>query len=585
MSKFTNTPPFDKIYFAIHKHMHQPYYRAADPDYWDDEKENIFRSRCGNYTSFIADAIKIYLKQDLPYAGISTSWSGSLIEQLQQCKSKNRCSGCFDNWQNHLKEASKLVTKGNHTRLSFSSFGFFHPIMPLLPKRDIIKQIQYHKSTIAETFGVNCSSILFPPETAFHVRMIPALIEAGVKAVIYDSIHRYRTCKNYPYAGISEGLLPPNLADQINPPSNDWIQLSNVWTGSKISPSLLKPEFIRYEDIDGTTYKIIGIPAERYIGNEDGRGGFGALQYEDVFSQVLNSITKSKSFDPHHPPFFVLHSDGDNHGGGADSYYHHNTERLAAWIKTDPRFELITIEDYLDMFPPDPLNTVHIESGAWSGADNGDPQFRKWFSNYDQPYSPDLNSWAVLTALQNCIYSLEDSATSNSDIEKAIRLLLTSETSCYWYWTGQDIWDRQVTEASNLAFQYIKNDIDRLVISSKDYTGPTIFPPWITPENPGGLTWGQGSLKKADKKATIHTFIYDISGINRAELILRSSQGEKRLSMFSHGTYPSRTDPFVTAEYFIIELQPSIGEISYYIEATDKKGNVSHSSLERLFLE
>jgi hypothetical protein len=59
---------------------------------------------------------------------------------------------------------------------------------------------------------------MFPPETAFHVRMIPALIEAGVKAVIYDSIHRYRACKEYPYAGMSEGMLPPNPAEQVNPP-------------------------------------------------------------------------------------------------------------------------------------------------------------------------------------------------------------------------------------------------------------------------------------------------------------------------------------------------------------------------------
>ena len=34
----------------------------------------------------------------------------------------------------------------------------------------------------------------------------------------------------------------------------------------------------------------------------------------------------------------------------------------------------------------------------------------KWFSRYDQPYSPDLNSWAVLTAFQNMVHALEDVA-------------------------------------------------------------------------------------------------------------------------------------------------------------------------------
>lgn len=576
--------PQPRLYFAIHKHMHQPYYRAADPGFWNGELEAIFNSRCGNYTRFISDAIENYLKGDLPYAGISTSWSGSLIEQLQRCENENMCGGCFKNWNQTLKETASLLTKDRHKRLSFTSFGFFHPIMPLIPKRDIIKQISFHRSIIKYTFGAETSDILFPPETAFHVRMIPALKEAGINAVIYDSIHRYRSCKEYPYSGLSEGMLPPNPADQQNPQSKDWLQLSNIWAGSKISPSLLKPEYIKYEDVDGKTYSLIGIPAERYLGTEDGRGGFGALQYENVLTQILNCIIQFNSFDPLHPPFFVLHSDGDNHGGGADSYYHHNTERLVAWIKNDPRFELTTIEDYLNKYPPDPSNQVHLEPGAWSGADNGDPQFRKWFSDYQKSYSADLNSWAILTALQNCLHSLEDSNFYDELFEKALRMLLTAETSCYWYWTGQEVWDRQVTLAVNTAFKLIGNSLNSLISSNSDSTGPSIFPPWVTPENPGGLTWGQGSLKNADANGTVHTFVYDISGISNVELVLRSSGDEKRFTMNSHGKYPSRTDPILTADYFTLELPRSLGDIRYYIEAADRRGNRSFSSLERIFL-
>ena len=58
-----------RLYFAIHKHMHQPYYRAADQNFWNGELEAIFGSRCGNYTSFIPDAINntsrgIFLMQE-----------------------------------------------------------------------------------------------------------------------------------------------------------------------------------------------------------------------------------------------------------------------------------------------------------------------------------------------------------------------------------------------------------------------------------------------------------------------------------------------------------------------------------------
>src|SRR5512133_162978 len=393
-----------RLYFGIHKHMHQPYYRTVEERHWDGALDGIFSSRRGPYTEFLADAVERYVSGGLPHAGLSTSFSGSLIEQLDRCDREGLCGGNFSNWRRRLVSAASLRTSLGHPRLDFTAFGYFHPLMPLIPERDIVRQIEWHRRLIGERFEAPASSVLFPPETAFHVRIIPALLRAGVSAVIYDSIHHFRACRDYPYAGKNEGMLPPNRADQLNPPVSDWMQLHNIWAGSLISPSLLRPAFIRYRDADDQEHRIIGVPAERYIGNEDARGGFGALQYASVLGQVYDRITETGTYDPKHPPFFLLHSDGDNHGGGADSYYRHNTERLVEWLKEDSRFELTTIHDYLERFPVDADETIHVEPGSWSGADNGDPQFMKWFSRWDQDYSPDLNSWAVLTALQNLVH-------------------------------------------------------------------------------------------------------------------------------------------------------------------------------------
>jgi len=573
-----------KVYFGIHKHMHQPYYKAADRDYWDGEKEEIFGSRGGPYTDFIPAAVRQYVDGGLPHAGLSTSWSGTLIEQLNRCARERLCGGRFAGWSDELRRIAVERTGLGNPRVDFTAFGFFHPLMALTPGRNIVKQIAMHRDLVRETFGVEASPVLFPPETAFHVRMIPALNEAGVEAVIYDSIHRFRACKEYPYAGINEGMLPPNQADQRNPPAHDWLQLHNVWAGSKIAPSLLRPEYVKYEDPSGQIHKIVAVPAERYIGNEDARGGFGALQYPDVLGQVYDRIVADGTYDPKHPPFFVLHSDGDNHGGGAESYYKHNTRALVDWIQRDPRFDLITIRDYLALFPPDPDKAAHIESGSWSGADNGDPQFMKWFSRYDAPYSPDLNSWAVLTALHNVAHTLEDSAADNADLGEVSRLMLTAETSCYWYWTGQTEWDAQVTYAANAAYGHVKGEIDRLVSAGIDETGPTIFPPWIVPENPGDTKWGQGCLIDAPREGVVHSFIYDVSGIARVSLVLCADNVERTIAMTDKGPYPSRTGPFVTAQFFTSELPVGAGEASYYIEAEDRKGNVSRSSLERVYL-
>ena len=383
---------------------------------------------------------------------------------------------------------------------------------------------------------------------------------------------------------MGEGMLPPNPADQVNPPADDWLKLHNIWAGSKISPSQLRPEYVYYEGPDGQRHQIIAIPAERYIGNEDARGGFGALQYPAVLGQVYNQVVETGSYDPRHPPFFLLHSDGDNHGGGADSYYKNNTGRLVEWLKDDPRFELTTVEDYLQQFPPDPANAVHIEPGSWAGADNGDPQFMKWFSRYDQAYSPDLNSWAVLTAFQNVVHSMEDAAPGHPQLNECIRLLLTAETSCYWYWTGQEVWDAQVTQAANRAYAELAPTIDGLVNAGHDRTGPTIFAPWVTPENPGGHKWGQGSLVNAPREGTVHTFVYDIAGIKSVRLILRTQCGETWLDMHNNGAYPCKTGATVTADYFTVELPVGAGDVRYFIEAEDHCGNTSRSSLERIYL-
>jgi hypothetical protein len=573
-----------RLYFGIHKHMHQPYYNTTDWSYWDGEKDGIFGSRGGNYTDFVPAAVRQYVAGGLPHAGLSTSWSGSLIEQLDRCARDGLCGGRFSGWNGALRALAREKTELGHPRITFTAFGFFHPLMALIPPRNIVRQIEWHRQIIRDTFGCEAEPILFPPETAFHVRMIPALLEAGIEAVIYDSIHRFRACRDYPYAGMNEGMLPPNAAEQTNPPAHDWLQLHNIWAGSKISPSLLRPEWVEYVDPDGASHKIIAVPAERYIGNEDARGGYGALQYGSVLGQVYDQILATGTFDPKHPPFFLLHSDGDNHGGGADSYYHHNTGRLVEWLHQDSRFELSTIGDYLQRFPPDPGRAAHIEPGSWSGADNGDPQFMKWFSRYDQPYSPDLNSWAVLTAFQNAVHTLEDAEPEHPLLGEAQRLMLCAETSCYWYWTGQHVWDQQVTNAANLGWSRLQQSVQGLIATGRDATPPTIFAPWVTPENPGGKKWGPGRLDDAPREGIVHTFIADVGGLAKATLVLRSGGRESRFAMNDRGPYPSQTGAAITANYYTAALPVGVGDVRYFIEAEDASGNRSRSTLERIFL-
>ena len=151
-----------KLYFGIHKHMHQPYYQAANPAYWDGQKDEIFGSRHGPYTGFVPAAVGQYIRGGLPHAGLSTSWSGSLIEQLDRCGRDGLCGGRFAGWKDGLARLAQEKTVLGNRRVEFSAFGFFHPLMPLIPARDIVKQIELHRRVIRDMFGVEPSTTLFP---------------------------------------------------------------------------------------------------------------------------------------------------------------------------------------------------------------------------------------------------------------------------------------------------------------------------------------------------------------------------------------------------------------------------------------
>ena len=247
--------------------------------------------------------------------------------------------------------------------------------MGLIDYYDIRKQIQNHKSLFASNFPGSYSKGIFPPENAFSLRMIPALKDEGLNWVLVDNIHFDRTCAGYPFCTCGN-LYEPNPADIQNPNPNDWKALTDIWAPTQVSAKWgHTPHYAEYVDPStGKISKIIVVPASRYLGNEDARGGFGALLYDEVMSQLASFNTDSK-----HPIFILLAHDGDNYGGGSDSYYNSNFQAFVSWLQANPsRFVCTTVEDYLHMFPPDTSDVIHVESGSWAGADNGDPEFLKW---------------------------------------------------------------------------------------------------------------------------------------------------------------------------------------------------------------
>lgn len=579
--------------------MHQPIYwpyenivATENRNVYSYSLYEIMNSRYGPYTSWPYNSVKAIADNGLPHGGAQVSFSGSLIENLN-CMEKHGIG--FSNWKHCYTQGRKLKTHLGNPRLDLVAFGYHHPLMALCDYKDVRKQIQLHREILQKTFGseVPYSKGIFPPENAFAEWMIPALVDENLQWVFVDNIHFHRACKNYPWVK-GENLLPPNPADQVNICNDDWVQLKDLWAPSKVTAWGYRPHYVRVIDPktgktlitpEGKKAKMIAVPTARYMGNEDGRGGFGALNYEKVMSQLEKYNT-----DPKHPILIVLHHDGDNYGGGTNSYYHGNFYNFIKWVKANSdRFEAITIQDYIDKFPPDPEDIIHVEPGSWSGADNGDPEFKKWNGDPDATgYSPDRNSWGVMTAVKNVVNTADDIAPHNTRTKKAWELFLCAQTSCYEYWDGTEMWDSHPTRACNLAY---KEAISVLGNTFKDKTGPTIYKPQRKPYNPGGFEWGQ-TPESSDFK--VWTYIYDISGLKEVTLYYNVSQKQYAPNLHDKGkrnwltlkmqskSIPAQTNPLPTIK--AMEYKAEIkgvkdALVSYYVIAVDKQNNVTKSPM------
>jgi hypothetical protein len=594
-----------KIYIAFQWHMHQPIYfpgedviETAGAGHYSYNLYDIFNSRTGPYTQWPKNAVYMGINAGMQHFGAQVSLSGTLVENLNRMEQAG--NGNFTNWRSNWSHIKTQYTSLGNPRIDMVGFGYYHPLMGLINYSAIRKQIQMHKDAYAENFSGSYSKGIFPPENAFALHMIPALVDEDVEWVLVDNIHFDRTCISYPY-NTGGNIYEPNGADILNDNPGDWKQLNNLWAPTQVSAAWgHRPHFAEYIDPEtGEASQIIVVPTSRYLGNEDGMGGFGALQYESVMSQL-----ESYNTDADHPILIVLHHDGDNYGGGSDSYYNHNFSNFVTWLQSNPsRFECTTVQDYLEMFPPDENDIIHVESGSWSGADNGDPQFRKWLGNPNsQGYSPDRNSWAVITAASNVVETATQISPSSSDVAAAWEYLMMGQTSCYWYWDFSEngMWDTHPTRAANMAVSEVLNIVNS---AEQDLTPPNIFHPQRTPYNPGGKEFNV----QQSSDVRIWTYVFDYDGLQTVSLKYRvdldaiNSMATNHNETYAGGsevgswTSVSMTSTNVASQttvtplYKANEYSATITGLSnvlidYYVEAVDNSGNIARSIIQHVYI-
>lgn len=512
---------------------------------------------------------------DLPFAGYSMSYSGSLIENVNSF-GRNNAYGYSANWNQNFIDIRNWRNQSGQRRHDLVGFTYHHSFGPLIPKSVLRKELQIFKEIYWKAWAGNPdksdhSKGFWPSEGAFSRHMIDVLFDEGYQWTIVANSHLSRTAQNFDaVAGLgntTSNIDPPNRADRLGPtvPANQW------WSGSldgrgawQAAPFAYQAHNVQYVNpTNGAVKKITIVPMDDVISYQLGYGstGTGAIAAE----------IEPYATDPNRPVIVLVSTDGENAwGGGFDS-----------WQNATPGFireahgrgyEATVIQKFVDDHPVPENAVAHIEDGSWFNAANdwGHPQFINWLyppvstdptkinnlaTRYDfetPGFAEDFRNWAVLMAGANWMETAEQifkqlngadsvqawriqepyqaNGTFNNPnaVERGWHIFLAGFDSGFMYYG--DSLDDEVKQslASNRAIAQVKSLVESNL--SLDATPPTIFKPQRFPWNPGGRGWGPLTLYRPvgfngaapwPSDFYIWTHVFDVSNVQNVTLRVR----------------------------------------------------------------
>ncbi|SEG37267.1 Por secretion system C-terminal sorting domain-containing protein [Halpernia humi] len=571
--------------------------------------------------------------RSLPNAGAQITYGGSLIENINSLAAANQW-GYVPSWKDNVNTAHSWLTSGGKPRMDVMGFTMHHTLSPLASDEVLKKEIEAHKYYQTQQFGYY-SNGFWPAEASFSENIIKVLKEEGFNWTVVANSHLARTLADYPLVFGTNGcnIDPPNKADKVETTGVNWSNGQIDGRGGQFAaPYCFTPHKAKYVDPETGVESIISIIPMAELDS-----------YKDGFSQqgTDNIDTNIAPYaDPARPPLVLLAHDGDNAWGGGSSYYNEAVPGFsnAAAAKG---YNPTTIEQYLKDFPIPDSDVVHVEDGSWFNAANdwGSPQFINWFWPLTDPvdkskfnpngWTEDVRNQAVLFAGENFCKMAEElnggvniadvvnPTSSSPEAAKAWNFLLPGyDSGNAYYGLALDL-EIKATLAANRAISHAQLVID--AHPNVDTTKPSVLVPQRYPYNPGEIGFGPNYgykqiLNSAD--FSVWTLAFDVSGIQSAVLKYRiDADGKNPLTSNQNETYAGgpevgswiskpmneRIFPkdnvtnnpevsfFMLPDYIANLYWAEINGISeklldYYIEVTDKKGNVTKTKIEHVWV-
>lgn len=353
--------------------MHQPpgnLRLLIETEEWEAQQIIRCYERAARYAHRFADTARLHV-----------GFSGVLLEQL--CDRE-----IIDRYRKFIDIPAMLDSYRTAANIELIGMGYYHPIFPLIPREDWKDHLLLGRQVMTEVFGRGPRGF-WPPEMAFAMEMVPALVAAGYEYVVVDGVH-------------------------VSPE-----------TGGRAD--IYRPYSARHEDASITV-----IPRDRDLSNAQ-ESGMDADWFDREFHHRV-----AASPHPDQPRLVTTWSDGENGGwfrqmaeeaGFFGHFFAPCMEKIRSGASS---IRPVLISDFLQQHPP--RDHARVRTGAWNVANTSGYDFSQWAGSDNQRRAIETIFAVSRRYWQLKARSADLPEASASDLKAVRRLILEGETSCFLFW-------------------------------------------------------------------------------------------------------------------------------------------------------
>ncbi len=377
---------------ALGLHMHQPpgnLRLLVETNEWEAQQIIRCYERAARYAHQLKDV-----------ACCHVGFSGVLLGQFQDPR-------IIDLYRKYIDIPAMLQSYRTAQNIELIGMGYYHPIFPLIPPEDWDEQLVSGRQIMEEVFG-RAPRGFWPPEMAFCMEMIPALVKAGYEYVVVDGIHVRAT----------------------SAPHTDIYQPYRASYGGA---------------------SITVIPRDRDISNAQESG----LDPSWFANEVRHKVAESPH--PQAPRLITTWSDGENGGWfrqmaeEAGFFGHFYAPYMSQVRSGQSATQPVLISDYLQTHPA--AESAQVQTGAWNIGNTSGVDFRQWAGSESQRLA-----LQKITEVSKRYWELQRSSAGMpgealNALKQARRWILEGETSCFLFWG--DAWVPKLYDRTREAEKFL----------------------------------------------------------------------------------------------------------------------------------